>query len=92
MLQCKLRVQLQFNNRCTSLLPYFLHSSQLKKFLGRKMESAVNKARSLALEVSQHRHREERDIFEDDAPTHDTMHFVKVMIRLHKKFYVQLYF
>ncbi|KAK4309503.1 hypothetical protein Pmani_018855 [Petrolisthes manimaculis] len=53
-------------------------TSQLKKFLGRKMESAVNKARSLAMEVSQHRHREERDIFEDDAPTHDTMHFVKI--------------
>ncbi|KAG0728618.1 WD repeat-containing protein 44 [Chionoecetes opilio] len=52
-------------------------SSQLKKFLGRKMESAVNKARSLAHEVS-HRHREEKDIFEDDAPTHDTMHYVKI--------------
>ncbi|KAK8399825.1 hypothetical protein O3P69_003684 [Scylla paramamosain] len=52
-------------------------TSQLKKFLGRKMESAVNKARSLAHEVS-HRHREEKDIFEDDAPAHDTMHYVKI--------------
>ncbi|KAG7163482.1 WD repeat-containing protein 44-like [Homarus americanus] len=52
-------------------------TSQLKKFLGRKMESAVNKARSLAHEVS-HRHREEKDVFEDDAPTHDTMHYVKI--------------
>ncbi|XP_071515833.1 uncharacterized protein [Panulirus ornatus] len=50
---------------------------QLKKFLGRKMESAVNKARSLAHEVS-HRHREEKDVFEDDAPAHDTMHYVKI--------------
>ena len=53
------------------------YSSQLKKFLGRKMESAMNKAKSLAHEVS-HRHREEKDIFEDDAPAHDTMHYVKV--------------
>ncbi|XP_050738930.1 WD repeat-containing protein 44-like isoform X3 [Eriocheir sinensis] len=52
-------------------------TSQLKKFLGRKMESAVNKARSLAHEVS-HRHREEKDVFEDDAPAHDTMHYVKI--------------
>lgn len=55
----------------------FYDSYQLKKFLGRKMESAVNKARSLAHEVS-HRHREEKDVFEDDAPAHDTMHYVKV--------------
>ena len=41
------------------------------------MESAVNKARSLAHEVS-HRHREEKDVFEDDAPAHDTMQYVKV--------------
>lgn len=52
-------------------------TNQLKKFLGRKMESAVNKARSLAHEVS-HRHREEKDVFEDDAPAHDTMQYVKI--------------
>ncbi|XP_042884182.1 WD repeat-containing protein 44-like isoform X2 [Penaeus japonicus] len=52
-------------------------TSQLKKFLGRKMESAVNKAKSLAHEVS-HRHREEKDVFEDDAPAHDTMQYVKI--------------
>lgn len=52
-------------------------TSQFKKFLGRKMESCVNKARSLAHEVS-HRHREEKDVFEDDAPAHDTMHYVKI--------------
>ncbi|XP_064100481.1 WD repeat-containing protein 44-like isoform X1 [Macrobrachium nipponense] len=52
-------------------------TSQLKKFLGRKMESAVSKARSLAHEVS-HRHREEKDVFEDDAPAHDTMQYVKI--------------
>lgn len=58
-----------------------IHRSQLKKFLGRKMESAVNKAKSLAHEVS-HRHREEKDVFEDDAPAHDTMQYVKVDMKL----------
>lgn len=61
----------------TKYLYILCNRSQLKKFLGRKMESAVNKARSLAHEVS-HRHREEKDVFEDDAPAHDTMHYVKV--------------
>ncbi|CAL4106634.1 unnamed protein product, partial [Meganyctiphanes norvegica] len=52
-------------------------TSQLKKFLGRKMEFAVNKAKSLAHDVS-NRHKEEKDVFEDDTPTHDTMQFVKI--------------
>ncbi|XP_068231776.1 WD repeat-containing protein 44 isoform X3 [Palaemon carinicauda] len=61
----------------TPLKKRIRYRSQLKKFLGRKMESAVSKARSLAHEVS-HRHREEKDVFEDDAPAHDTMQYVKI--------------
>ncbi|XP_066958917.1 WD repeat-containing protein 44-like [Macrobrachium rosenbergii] len=52
--------------------------TQLKKFLGRKMESTVSKARSLAHEVS-HRHHEKEDVFEDDTPALDTMQYVKVL-------------
>lgn len=42
----------------------------------------MNKAKSLAHEVS-HRHREEKDVFEDDAPAHDTMQYVKVGQNFH---------
>lgn len=55
----------------------FLNSSQLKKFLGKTMESAVNKAKTLAQEVS-NRGKEEKDVFEDDAPAQNTMQLVKV--------------
>ena len=41
------------------------------------MESAVSKAKTLAQEVSRGA-KEEKDVFEDDAPAQNVMQFVKV--------------
>ena len=55
------------------------------------MESAVNKAKSLAQEVS-NRHREEKDVFEDDTPAQSTMQYVKVIYLLIYLFFLILLF